>query len=81
MAKKLFELSPGMGRITEVTFENMENLPRLIKGLQFLAWEYLSENINDGVDDRINGAFIRDFCDLLEYLLTIDEELKAGISR
>jgi hypothetical protein len=62
---------PEVIRVALSTFEDMEDLPSLIKGLQFLAWNYLSHNVDTGIDQRINGAFIRDYCDLLEFLYSL----------
>jgi hypothetical protein len=59
---------PEVIRVALSTFEDMEDLPSLIKGLQLLAWDYISRNVDTGIDQRINGAFIRDYCDLLEFL-------------
>jgi hypothetical protein len=75
---KVFELSLGMIKGTEITFESMEDLPALTKGLQFIVLEYFAENLDTGVDGQIDGAFLRDFSELIQYLFSMEEELKKA---
>jgi hypothetical protein len=56
--------------------DNCMSVKKLREGLYLVMWEYLTENINEGVDEEISGEFLRDFDGLLNLLLYVEERLK-----
>jgi|GEM_PF-4187392 hypothetical protein len=76
MSKEV-KMTAGIITITEIFIENMVSVSNLRKGLYFILWDYLEENIDSGADHRVSGDFLRDFGDLLEFLFALEELKKA----
>jgi hypothetical protein len=76
MSKEV-RLTAGMITVTEIFIENVASVSTLRKGLYFILWDYLEENIDAGADHRVSGDFLRDFGDLLEFLYALEELKKA----
>jgi hypothetical protein len=45
-----------------------KGIEHLREGLQFVVWLYIEENIDTGLDRRINGVFLTDFNSLIAVL-------------
>jgi len=54
--------------------KDAEDVKLLREGLYFVVWSYLEENIDTGLDRRVNGVFLTDFNSLLEVLLILENE-------
>ena len=72
MSKEV-KLTAGIITIAEIFIENVASVSNLRKGLYFILWDYLEENIDAGADHRVSGDFLRDFGDLLEFLYALED--------
>jgi hypothetical protein len=55
-----------------------QDLKNLREGLYQVIWNYLEENIDTGMDQRINGVFLTDFNNLLEVLRLLETNYLRG---
>ena len=78
--EKEIKLSAGAIINVEIFLENLEDVSGLREGLYYVLLDYLSTNIDSGVDRRVSGVFIKDFDNLLEFLYMLEARDKERAS-
>ena len=67
------QLTPKVARTLEIYLESMDEFDNLVEGLREVMWTYLEDHIDEGVDVRITGNFLKNFYSLLELFLSLHE--------
>jgi hypothetical protein len=71
-----YKISPGLLQGVEIFLESTEDFEGLWNGLYLVMWEYLQNNIDEGVAEEIRGEFLGDFNNLMELVWLLHELTK-----